>query len=347
MAYTRRSFSGYAVETTLAASAGATDTTLSILSSTGWPDGSTGKFYCVIDAGTSSEEKVLVTTRSSTTLQTVARGQDGTAASAHSAGASIKVMFSAVDLDEANYWVHELSAAATVAGDIPIVDEANSLTALAKGSNSRVFAVDANSALGYTTVTSAMITDGTIVNADVNSSAGIAISKLDAISTGYVVGNNSGSSAAPSAIQVSNGYTTVRKTTDESYSSNVENVDDELLFTATNGVAYLVDAQIVYSTTSGATNPGISFRFTETSGGTGSLVSTHISTVGTVTDSGLDLGVATTTAGVSTTKRSALVFGWFVGAGGTFELVWAQNSLDGSHPLTVHAGSYVRYRALT
>ena len=351
MAYTRRSFSGYAVNTTLASAVGASDTTLSIVASTGWPDGSSGKFYVRIDPGLSTEEKVLVTTRSSTTLQSVSRGQDGTAASAHSAGATVECCFAAVDLDEANYWVAELSGAATTAGDLPVADAANSLTKIAKGSNSTVFGVDANSTLGYATLTSAQITDDTLVNADFNSSAGIALSKLESISTGYVIGNNSGSTAVPTTIAIStfgDGFTTVTKASDESVSGSttIQN-DDELLFTASSGTPYVVEFAVVYASPVGGTTPDIKLDFGEDTTARGGFTVIYMSTTdawgtGTPKADRTD----TISAGTATTKRVITGRGNYVGAGGTFRIRWAQNTSN-ANATTVYAGSYLRYKAVT
>lgn len=104
MAYERRSFAGGAASTTISAGINASTTTIPIVSATGWPDGSAGDFFAVIDRGTSSEEKVRVDTRSGTTLTVLAggRGADGTAAVSHTAGAAIELCLTAVDLDEAN-----------------------------------------------------------------------------------------------------------------------------------------------------------------------------------------------------------------------------------------------------
>jgi hypothetical protein len=73
---------------------------------TGWPYGS-DPFYVVVEPGTASEEKILVTRTGSTdTTINVAsdseRGQDGTSAVSHSTGSTVFPVFTAVDADEAN-----------------------------------------------------------------------------------------------------------------------------------------------------------------------------------------------------------------------------------------------------
>lgn len=103
-AYERRSFAGAAVATTVVGSVGSGDTSINIASATGWPDGSGGNFFVVIDKGTASEEKIEIATRSGTTL-TVAgsgRGSDGTSAVSHAASSAIALCATARDFDEAN-----------------------------------------------------------------------------------------------------------------------------------------------------------------------------------------------------------------------------------------------------
>lgn len=170
MAYERRDFTGAPTETTITGDINSSDTTISIASATGWPTGSQGKFFVVIDPGTASEEKVLVQSRSGTTLTVASaadRGADDTSAASHSSGATIYCSFSAQDADEANYWVAELAGAATAANDLIIADGDNSLSKITKGSNSTVLRVDSGGTLAYGTITSAMIADGTIATDDI------------------------------------------------------------------------------------------------------------------------------------------------------------------------------------
>lgn len=100
--FDRIEHSGTAVPTTLTADITSASTTLQIDASTGWPTGSVGPFYVTIDANTGTEEKILATSRSGTTLSGLTRGVDGSAASTHSAGAAVVHGFVAVEADEAN-----------------------------------------------------------------------------------------------------------------------------------------------------------------------------------------------------------------------------------------------------
>lgn len=111
---TRRQYAGAAVETTTTgsvASSGAV--TIALAASTGWPDGSTGPFAVVVDPGTPTEEKMLVTERIGLNLTVGApgRGYDGTSAVGHASGAVVYLTYTAIDFDEANAHVNATSAA--------------------------------------------------------------------------------------------------------------------------------------------------------------------------------------------------------------------------------------------
>lgn len=110
----RRQYAGAAVETTITgsvASSGAV--TITLAASTGWPDGSTGPFAIVVDPGTPTEEKILVTERIGLNLTVGApgRGYDGTTTVGHAAGAVVYLTYTAIDFDEANAHVNATSAA--------------------------------------------------------------------------------------------------------------------------------------------------------------------------------------------------------------------------------------------
>jgi hypothetical protein len=104
MAYERRSFAGGGANTTIPAGCDGSTLSITIADATGWPTGSGGDFYAVIDLGEATEEKVLVDTRSGTALTIAAsgRGVDGTSGVVHAAGATIALCLTALDLDEAN-----------------------------------------------------------------------------------------------------------------------------------------------------------------------------------------------------------------------------------------------------
>jgi hypothetical protein len=153
MAYTRRDIRGGAVQTTLTGSITNADASCVLASSSGWPDGSTGGFFVVIDPATASEEKILCSTRSGTTVNFTTRGADGTSAAAHTSGAVIYPCITKTDLDEANYAVSQTIGLVTTQGDILVGSSANTLTRVAKGTSGLPLVAGA-STLSYTALSS-------------------------------------------------------------------------------------------------------------------------------------------------------------------------------------------------
>lgn len=88
----QRSWSGNAVPTTITSGIDGGELVFSIVDATGWPAGGTNAFVVVIDIDEDIEEKVLIQSRTGTTLTVAAdgRGHDGTTSVAHGAGASIR-----------------------------------------------------------------------------------------------------------------------------------------------------------------------------------------------------------------------------------------------------------------
>lgn len=103
----RRHYKGGAVTTTLNGGVTSTASSIVITDATGWPDGSVGPFYVVIDKGLSTEESVLVTSRSSFTLSGCTRGQNDTVGTSHASGAAIQHVHTKTDSDEANLHVSD------------------------------------------------------------------------------------------------------------------------------------------------------------------------------------------------------------------------------------------------
>jgi hypothetical protein len=106
MAYEQRDYAGASVQTTLTSGISATDTSIIIDDSTGWPSGgAAGPFFVVVDRGLAGEEKIEVQSRTGTTLTVASalkRGADDTSAATHAAGASISHTFTAQDARESN-----------------------------------------------------------------------------------------------------------------------------------------------------------------------------------------------------------------------------------------------------
>ena len=152
MAKTRRAYTGGAASTTTTSAIASSGTTsFTITAYTGWPYGA-DPFFVVVEPGTANEEKMLVVRSGSTdTTLTVYptpsvaanRGMDGTSAVAHSSGATIYPVFTALDADEAN----ELASTLTTKGDI-LAHDASSFTRLAVGTDGRALVADSGEATG-------------------------------------------------------------------------------------------------------------------------------------------------------------------------------------------------------
>jgi len=106
----RREFLGNVVETATTGALSSADTSISLTDGSTFPTGSVAPFVIVLDRGTSLEEKVLVTSRSSNTLTVSQRGYDGTTAVSHSSGAFVDHVLDATTIDEVNSYVNLQSA---------------------------------------------------------------------------------------------------------------------------------------------------------------------------------------------------------------------------------------------
>jgi hypothetical protein len=104
-----RDYSGNAKSTTLVGTISATATSILLADAVGYPTGTTGPFVITVDAGAAAEEKVLCASRTGNTITvaTGGRGWDGTTASDHDNGASIRHTYSATDAREANAHVNQ------------------------------------------------------------------------------------------------------------------------------------------------------------------------------------------------------------------------------------------------
>jgi hypothetical protein len=166
---TIRKYSSRSQQTTLSAALTSNGTSATVVSGTSLLGGATisagETFTVVIDPDTALEEIVDVTAVSTNTL-TITRGIDGSSGVAHSAGAVVRHMAIGRDYREANQHIENT----TTAHGITL---ANIVQTGSTG-----------------TVSSGMIADGAIVNADINASAAIADTKLATISTAGKVSNS-------------------------------------------------------------------------------------------------------------------------------------------------------------
>lgn len=145
MAYaSKRSYAGAAAACTLTSSISSGDTSLTLTGTvSGWPNTADGSFHMVIDPGLSTEEKILVGSRSTGSLSSITRGVDGTTAASHTAGATCYPVFTATDADQANKIVSTL----TTKGDI-LATDGSALNRLAVGANGTVLAADSSATNG-------------------------------------------------------------------------------------------------------------------------------------------------------------------------------------------------------
>ena len=161
---TTRKYSSKAQQTTLASSINSTATTMTVVNGPAVMGGKTltgtQTYTVVIDPDTALEEIVNVTVYSSGNTLTIARGIDSASpgtGSAHSAGAVVRHMAIGRDYQEANDHIEASAAVHGISGSVVGTSDAQTLTnkTIVAGSNT------------ITGITSAMITDGTIVAGDI------------------------------------------------------------------------------------------------------------------------------------------------------------------------------------
>ncbi len=194
MAKTRRAYTGGAASTTTSSAIASSGTTsFTITAYTGWPYGA-DPFSVVVEPGTANEEKMLVvrsgstdTTLSVYSTPSVAanRGADGTSAVAHSSGATIYPVFTALDADEAN----ELASTLTTKGDL-LAHNASTFTRLGVGANDTLLVADSGEATGikWSTIDTGSFADGAVTTAKLEDDA-VTNAKVaaDAVDTAQIV----------------------------------------------------------------------------------------------------------------------------------------------------------------
>jgi hypothetical protein len=142
-AVTRRSYAGAAPACTLTNSITAGDTTALLTGTvTAWNNTATGPFFMVIDPGLATEEKVLVGSRTGSSLSSMTRGVDGTTAASHSAGATCYPVFTASDADEANTFASTM----TTRGDLLTMGSGPTVARIAIGASGYVLTSDGTDA---------------------------------------------------------------------------------------------------------------------------------------------------------------------------------------------------------
>ena len=190
----KRNFSAVAIQTTLvntvsSAATGDTTTSVAVVSVSGFP--STVPYTLILDPDGSKEEVVTVTAATSTTL-TITRGQDGTAAVAHSAGTAVRHGVSARDFKEEQTHI----ASRGYDADTAILSSAGvtHVHGLVSGDGS-VVGADQSVTLTRKTLTTPTI-NGATLTGTVTSTASIVVSGAGTI-TGLSSAGMSTSSATP------------------------------------------------------------------------------------------------------------------------------------------------------
>lgn len=102
----RREFSGGVLRTTLDANISNSDTSITVVDASTFPSG-TNPFVIVIDRGTLSEEKILISSRTSNTFTVTSRGYDGSSASIHTTGAFVDHVLDATVIQDMNQTTYD------------------------------------------------------------------------------------------------------------------------------------------------------------------------------------------------------------------------------------------------
>jgi hypothetical protein len=142
-------------------------------------------------------------------------------------------------------------------------------------------------------------------------------------------------------------WTTVVKGSDQSVASSTAVANDSALFFATvNGAVYEIEMVLVYGSPAGGGTPDLKIAFGEDATDRGAVHGTGFSSTSTISTAGVLANTGTTSVwGTDTANRGLLVRGAFVGAGGTFHVLWAQNT-SGVNATIMRAGSLLRFRRI-
>lgn len=141
--FERKSFTGGAAPTTLAGNISAGDTSITVADGSTYPTGATNPFVIVINRGTSTEEKVLIASRTNNVLTVDTRGYDDGTDQNHTLGETVEHVLDASTVDQANRYVN----LQTTKGDLVVHDGTNP-NAVNVGTNGDVLAADSTATNG-------------------------------------------------------------------------------------------------------------------------------------------------------------------------------------------------------
>jgi hypothetical protein len=127
---TRRYYSAIAQDTTLSSSVTSTAPTITVSGVVGYP--SSTPFVLAIDFNASTEELVLVTGVSGTTLN-VTRGYNGSTNVAHNTGATVRHVIVAQDLTDFQDHATASSGVHGTTGQVASLDDVNNVAFLTMG----------------------------------------------------------------------------------------------------------------------------------------------------------------------------------------------------------------------
>ena len=97
----RREFNGAVLQTALASSLSNSATSFTVVDGSTYPSGN-NPFVVVIDRGVGTEEKVLISSRSTNVLTVTQRGYDGTADSSHISCSDVDHVLDATVIQDMN-----------------------------------------------------------------------------------------------------------------------------------------------------------------------------------------------------------------------------------------------------
>jgi hypothetical protein len=124
----RLEHTGNAAVTKLTVALPSGNTSFTVADATGWPTGAVGPFMVTIDAGTATEEHILCTSRSGTTITVDTRGYESTGNVTHAINAPVTHSFSATEADQANEHVMSTAGVHGVVGSVVGTTDAQALT---------------------------------------------------------------------------------------------------------------------------------------------------------------------------------------------------------------------------